>query len=60
MQNAHLKFENVFVPTRNKLLNSRNFEQSLAKILLISRLMVGWNAVALAAGAYEKCLAYCL
>jgi len=26
MQNAHLKFDNVFVPTNNKLKYSHNFE----------------------------------
>lgn len=60
MQNASLKFENVFVERKNRLSNSKNFEQSLGKLLLSSRLMVGWNAAALAAGSYEKCLQYCL
>lgn len=59
-QNAHLKFDNVFIPTSNKLTKALDFEKSAGKVLLASRLGVGWYITGLAAGAYEACLKYCL
>lgn len=59
-QNAHLKFDNVFIPTKNKLTKALNFEKSAGSVLLASRIGVAWFVTALAAGAYENCLKYCL
>jgi alkylation response protein AidB-like acyl-CoA dehydrogenase len=55
-----MKFENVFVPTKNKLTKATNFEKSTGQVLLASRLGVAWFITASAAGAYESCLKYCL
>lgn len=60
VQNAYLKFENVFIPARNKLTNATNFEKSCGQVLLATRIGVGWFVTALAAGAYEACLKYTL
>lgn len=59
-QNAHLKFENVFIPTKNKLTKAIDFEKSAGKVLLATRIGVAWFVSALAAGAYETCLKYAL
>lgn len=59
-QNAHLKFDNVFIPKKNKLTKALNFEKSAGSVLLASRIGVAWFVTALAAGAYETCLKYCL
>lgn len=59
-QNAHLKFENVFIPTKNKLTKALDFERSTGEQLLGSRLGVGFYTTGLAASAYESCLKYCL
>ena len=53
VQNADMKFDNVFVPTKNKLTYAINFEKSLSRVLLSSRLGVAWMITASAAGAYE-------
>lgn len=42
VQNAHMKFENVFIPTKNKLTKALDFEKSAGRVLLSSRLSVGF------------------
>jgi hypothetical protein len=42
VQNAHLKFENVFIPSKNKLTKATDFEKSAGRVLLSSRLGVGF------------------
>lgn len=59
-QNADLKFENVFIPTANKLEFATDFEKSTKPVLLKSRIGTAWVSLAGAAGAYESCLKYCL
>jgi len=59
-QNAHLKFDNVFIPARNKLTKAIDFEKSAGQVLLATRIGVAWFVTALAAGAYENCIKYAL
>ncbi len=42
VQNAHMKFENVFIPSKNKLTKALDFEKSAGRVLLSSRLSVGF------------------
>lgn len=55
-----MKFENVFIPSKNKLTKASDFEKSAGKVLLATRIGVAWFVSALAAGAYETCLKYTL
>lgn len=59
-QNADITLDKVFVPTKNKLTYATNFEKSANSVLLSSRVGIGWASAALASGAYERCLKYCL
>lgn len=50
----------VFVPNKNKLTYAKDFASGANTILGSSRLMIAWQAAAVATGAYEAALAYCL
>lgn len=58
--NADIKIDNVFVPDRNKLTHAKDFATGTAMILGSSRLLIAWQAAAVATSAYEAALAYCL
>jgi len=58
VQNADIKFENVFVPDNNKLEKAKDFASGTNKMLEHSRLKVCWVTVGLTAGAYEAALKY--
>lgn len=59
VQNADIELKDVFVPDRDKLAKSKDF-QSTNSILEFSRLLVAWLAAGNAVGAYEHALAYTL
>lgn len=59
-QNAEITFSDCFVPDKNKLTNAKDFASGTNAILESSRLVVGWMACGLAAGAYENALKYTL
>jgi alkylation response protein AidB-like acyl-CoA dehydrogenase len=44
-QNSEICFENVFVPSYNKLAKATNFERSCAPVLAKSRIVVSWGLV---------------
>ncbi len=58
VQNGDIKFENVFVPDKNRLEKAKDFATGTNKILEHSRVKVCWGAAGLAAGAYEAALRY--
>ena len=60
MQNAHLEFDNVFVPEENHLYKAQDFTTGTNVILESSRLIGSWMAGGLACGAYESALKYTL
>lgn len=47
-----------FVPDRNKLEYATDFATGTARILEATRVLVGWGAAGVAAGAYEAALKY--
>ena len=50
----------VFVPTHNKLTNSKDFATGTNAVLESSRLAVAWMIAGVASSAYEAALKYCL
>jgi len=54
---AHIRLENVFVPTANVLPLARSFKDT-AKVLLATRVGVGWSAVGHATACYETAVQY--
>lgn len=58
--NCDIALTNVFVPEKNKLTYAKDFASGTNRILGSSRLMIAWQAAAVATGAYEAALAYCL
>ena len=57
VQNGHITMTNVEVPEENRLANAHSFADT-ARVLRNTRLEVAWEAVGLAAGAYEAALDY--
>jgi len=60
VQNGNIFLEGVFVPDNMRLNKGDSFQTGANKILESSRLIVGWIAAGIAAGAYEAALKYCL
>lgn len=58
VQNAHIKFENVFVPRNQRLPKTVNFATGPGLCLSVTRLLSSWIAVGCAMGAYDKCIEY--
>lgn len=54
---AHLRFENVFVPEENVLPEARSFK-STAAVLFATRVSVAWGAVGHAQACYETAVQY--
>ena len=57
VQNGHITMTNVEVPEENRLAHAHSFADT-ARVLRNTRLEVAWEAVGLAAGAYEAALDY--
>ncbi|MCS6871457.1 MAG: acyl-CoA dehydrogenase family protein [Anaerolineae bacterium] len=55
--NADIKLENVIVPAENRLERCNSF-RDVAKVLMVTRVGVAWEAVGAAMAAYEYALAY--
>ena len=53
-----MTFTNCFVPDRNKLTHAVDFASGANRILEASRLIIGWTAAGVAAGAYEAAIKY--
>lgn len=58
VQNGDLTFKDCFIPNRNKLTHALDFATGTNRILEASRLIIGWTAAGLAAGAYEAAIKY--
>jgi glutaryl-CoA dehydrogenase len=54
---AHIRLENVFVPTENVLPGARSFKDT-GRVLLATRLGVAWSAVGHATACYETAVQY--
>ena len=54
---AHIRFENVFVPEENVLPAARSFRNT-AEVLFATRISVAWGAVGHAQACYETALQY--
>lgn len=52
VQNEDIEIDNVFVPDKNKLTNSKDFATGTNAILECTRLGAGWMIEGLAVGAY--------
>lgn len=57
VQNAEIKFDNVFVPEANCLPLAKDFNDT-NKVLLISRMGVTWTAIGVALGVYDAAIQY--
>ncbi len=57
VQNGHITMTNVEVAEENRLANAASFADT-ARVLRNTRLEVAWEAVGMAAGAYESALKY--
>src|SRR6266853_6204317 len=58
VQNGLITMENCRVPEENRLQNDQSFRDT-ARVLKMTRFMVGWEATGCAMGAYENALKYC-
>jgi alkylation response protein AidB-like acyl-CoA dehydrogenase len=58
VQNGLITMENCRVPEENRLQADHSFRDT-ARVLKLTRFMVGWEATGCAMGAYENALKYC-
>jgi len=58
VQNGLITMENCRIPEENRLQNDQSFRDT-ARVLKMTRFMVGWEATGCAMGAYENALKYC-
>src|SRR5271168_3367861 len=58
VQNGHITMENCRIPEANRLQQDQTFRDT-ARVLKMTRFMVGWEATGCAMGAYENALKYC-
>src|SRR5580765_4268651 len=58
VQNGHITMENCRIPEANRLQEDHSFRDT-ARVLKMTRFMVGWEATGCAMGAYENALKYC-
>src|SRR5438034_88609 len=57
VQNGHITLRDVRVPEANRLQSGNSFRDT-ARVLRMTRYMVGWESTGLQAGAYEATLKY--
>ncbi len=57
--NCDINFENVKIPKSSRLPKAGNFQESVSKALLFSRLGVSWGAVGMSIGVYDFAVKYC-
>jgi alkylation response protein AidB-like acyl-CoA dehydrogenase len=58
VQNGHITMENCRIPEANRLQEDKSFHDT-ARVLKMTRFVVGWEATGCAMGAYENALKYC-
>ena len=58
VQNGLITMENCRIPEENRLQQDQSFRDA-ARVLKMTRFMVGWEATGCAMGAYENALKYC-
>src|SRR6266446_1025311 len=58
VQNGLITMENCRIPEANRLQEDKSFRDT-ARVLKMTRFMVGWEATGCAMGAYENALKYC-
>ena len=58
VQNGLITMENCSIPEENRLQADESFRDT-ARVLKMTRFMVGWEATGCAMGAYENALKYC-
>jgi glutaryl-CoA dehydrogenase len=58
VQNGLITMENCRVPEENRLQGDNSFRDT-ARVLKMTRFLVGWEATGCAMGAYENALKYC-
>src|SRR5580700_8876002 len=58
VQNGHITMENCRIPEANRLQQDQSFRDT-ARVLKMTRFLVGWEATGCAMGAYENALKYC-
>src|SRR5712692_5418114 len=58
VQNGLITMENCRVPEENRLQEDKSFRDT-ARVLKMTRYLVGWEATGCAMGAYENALKYC-
>ncbi len=58
VQNGLITMENCRIPEENRLQADQSFRDT-ARVLKMTRFMVGWEATGCAMGAYENALKYC-
>src|SRR6476661_4221425 len=58
VQNGYITMENCRIPEANRLQQDQSFRDT-ARVLKMTRFMVGWEATGCAMGAYENALKYC-
>src|ERR1700687_4908042 len=58
VQNGLITMENCRIPEENRLQNDQSFRDT-ARVLKMTRFMVGWEATGCAMGAYENAVKYC-
>src|SRR5712671_662285 len=58
VQNGLITMEDCRIPEENRLQNDQSFRDT-ARVLKMTRFMVGWEATGCAMGAYENALKYC-
>jgi alkylation response protein AidB-like acyl-CoA dehydrogenase len=58
VQNGLITMENCRIPEANRLQQDQSFRDT-ARVLKMTRFMVGWEATGCAMGAYENALRYC-
>src|SRR5277367_4305226 len=58
VQNGLITMENCRIPEENRLQADHSFRDT-ARVLKLTRFMVGWEATGCAMGAYENALKYC-
>jgi len=59
VQNCEIVFDNVKIKKTSKLPKAGNFQESVSKALLFSRLGVSWGAVGMSIGVYDFAIKYC-
>jgi len=58
VQNGLITLNNCRIPEENRLQDDKSFRDT-ARVLKMTRFMVGWEATGCAMGAYENALKYC-